>query len=167
MTQINLIATLSYDMVIGKDGDLPWPRIPDDMSHFKHLTEDCPVIMGRKTWESIPEKYRPLSNRENIILTTQTPWIGTTTFMTLDKALRHVQHWDKVYIIGGGQVYKEALDRDLVDIMDLTWVDGEYEGDVFFPEFDREKWDIRNMGGAIAKNDVPAIMYKQYTRRRK
>jgi len=130
-------------MVIGKDNSLPWPRIPGDMKHFKRLTERWPVIMGRKTWESIPEEFRPLSNRTNIVITRKPDDMvdfGARFCNDIRAALKGEKHWNKIFIIGGGSVYEWALEEDIVDTMWITNINGDFPGDVKFPKVDWNQW---------------------------
>lgn len=139
--KITTIAALSSEnRGIGKDGDLPW-HIPEDLKRFKRLTVDHPVIMGRKTWESIPQKYRPLPDRTNIILTRSSDYTadGAVVCNSLPSALKAAaEHDEVVYIIGGESVYKKALELEKVDRLELTFVEGTFECDTFFPEFGDE-----------------------------
>lgn len=150
MPEINLIAAMTWpNKVIGLNNTMPWPKIPLDLQRFRNRTEGWPVIMGMNTWESIPERFRPLVNRHNVILTRNwifpsSPQIDYAT--SLDLALERVAHWDKAWIIGGGQVYKEALERDIIDEMHLTLIQTEFEGDVFFPEFNHDDWKWTQTG---------------------
>lgn len=167
MSEINLIAALSYDGVIGKDNSLPWPNISADMIKFKDLTMGWPVIMGRKTWQSIPQKLRPLRNRQNVVISSSIePQNGMEAFGNFHAAIDHLKHWDKVWVIGGGMIYKEALLSDIIDKMYLTLVDGDWKGDKFFPRIDKSKWEIEHMGGALGKGDVPDVIFREYTRKK-
>lgn len=125
---------------IGKDGNLLW-HIPDDMQHFKKLTSGHPVIMGRKTWESLPEKFRPLPERTNIVVTRQSDYeaAGVEVAGSLEEALAaasRVPGADEVFVIGGGSIYTLALPH--ANRIYLTLVDDEKEGDVFFPKYEKD-----------------------------
>jgi dihydrofolate reductase len=137
------IAAVSENGVIGKDNDLVW-KLPDDMKFFKETTLDKVVIMGRKNFESIPHQYRPLPRRKNIVLTRNERYDapGAEVFTSLEKALRWCDKkgFDDVFIIGGGEIYAEALRSEAVDVMFLTRVHGEFDGDTFFPDFPTEEW---------------------------
>lgn len=138
---ISIIAALSRNRVIGKDGDLPW-KLPADMQFFKATTTDHHVVLGRKNYESIPEKYRPLPNRTNIILSRNPDLAiqGCITVSTLQDAvdLANSNKEGELFIIGGGEVYKLAL--PIAQKMYLTEIRADIEGDVFFPEFDKSEW---------------------------
>jgi len=132
--RISLVAAVARNGCIGKDGQLPW-RLPADLQHFKRTTLGKPVIMGRKTWDSIG---RPLPGRLNIVLTRDAAFRaeGAETAHTLEQALRIAQDSgaEETCIIGGEAVYREAL--PIADTLHLTEVDAEVEGDAWFPELD-------------------------------
>lgn len=139
--QVSMIAAVAENNVIGKDNDLVW-NLPDDMKFFMQKTSGHHVIMGRKNFESIPDKFRPLPNRTNIVMTRQ-PGLhiqGAHVVNRLEDAL-HIAKTNKekeAFIIGGGEIYKLGL--DVADTMYITEVKGTFEGDAFFPEFDRSQW---------------------------
>jgi dihydrofolate reductase len=118
--------------------------MPDDLKRFKKITNGHPVIMGRKTWESLPEKFRPLPGRLNIVVTRQSSYIaaGAEVSTSLESAIRKASEDSstlqnspsEIFIIGGGELYKEAL--PFADKLYLTLIDEEKEGDVFFPEYE-------------------------------
>lgn len=124
-----IIAALSRNRVIGKDGKVPW-HISEDLKRFKRITTGHTVLMGRKSYESIG---KPLANRRNVVVTSkQIP--GIETYKTLEEALRSLENEEQVFVIGGGNLFAQMLDR--VDEMYLTLVDQQVEGDVFFPSFE-------------------------------
>jgi len=133
------IGAIGKGNVIGKNGELPW-HLPEDLKHFKELTTNHTVIMGRKTFESIPEKFRPLPNRRNIVVTSNKDYTneGIEVSASLNEAVGKVQE-GKAFIIGGARLYEEAL--TIADTLEITKVEGDYSGDVFFPEIDLSKWD--------------------------
>jgi dihydrofolate reductase len=142
-TTISLIAAIGAgNRALGKDGQLLW-QIPDDLKRFKAITSGHPVIMGRKTWESLPEKFRPLPGRLNIVVTRQEGYeaTGAEVCASLETALAMAQGTHaaeggmEVFVIGGGELYKEAL--TFADKLYLTLIDEEKEGDVFFPEYEQ------------------------------
>lgn len=136
--KIVLIAALGErTRVIGKDNKLLW-RLPSDMEHFVQVTKGHSVIMGRRTWESIPKRFRPLADRTNIVVSRKHDYVaeGAQVALSLHDALTGASIApgnDRVYVIGGGQIYKEAL--PLADELDLTLVDDDTAGDVFFPHY--------------------------------
>ena len=132
---IAIVAALSRNRVIGRDGGLPW-HLPGDLRHFKELTSGGTVVMGRKTYESIPEKFRPLPNRRNLVLTRngfEAP--GAEIRHDLQEALEE----QDCFVIGGATIYAQAL--PFADRLYLTEIDAEIAGDAFFPELIGE-WDL-------------------------
>lgn len=142
MDVVLIVAVANSNNGIGKDNDLLW-RLPADMKFFREQTTGFPVVTGRKNYESIPEKFRPLPNRDNIIVTRQSiefPNAFVTSSLEAGIALAKEKNQDKIFIIGGGQIYKQCLAQGLVNKMLITWVDAEFEADTFFPEFNAEEW---------------------------
>lgn len=133
---ISLIAAMDRNSVIGKDNSLPW-KLSADMKRFKELTTGKPVVMGRKTFESIG---KPLPNRINIILTRDKNYKaqGCTVAHSIKEALKDVDENDEVMIIGGAQIYKEFL--PIANRMYLTLIDKDFEGDAYFPEYNKNDW---------------------------
>jgi dihydrofolate reductase len=148
---ISIVVATTENRVIGVDGQLPWGRLKSDMARVKSLTIGHPVIMGRSTYESIPEKFRPLPERTNIILTRDTSrtYAGCLMAHSLAEALQlaHSQTGnDEVFIFGGGQIYAQALPS--VHRIYLTEVDVVHEGGTsFFPKLDSSRWEVREEGG--------------------
>ncbi|MBI4281579.1 dihydrofolate reductase [Candidatus Uhrbacteria bacterium] len=137
---IALIAAIDQQNCIGKDGTLPW-HIPEDLAHFKKLTEGKTVLMGRKTWESLPEKYRPLPNRTNIVITRQNDYAlpaGVERYDAVDAAL--VAHLNEdIMIIGGGEIFTQTIDR--ADTLYITNVNQTVTAcTAFFPPIDLTLW---------------------------
>lgn len=127
--QIIIIAALNKKRVIGKDGKLPW-HISEDLKRFKRLTVGHAVLMGRKTYNSMG---KPLVDRRNAVLTTQTI-DGVETYATVEAALEGLKSEERVFVIGGGKVYEQFLDR--ADSLYLTLVDNDIDGDTFFPRYE-------------------------------
>ncbi len=144
MIKVSLIVAMDRNRGIGRDNDLMW-HLPNDMRFFKETTENQIVVMGRKNYDSIPEKYRPLPNRENVILTKNTAFEASncSVFNSLDAALSAYESDKnrKLFIIGGGQIYKLALDANILEEMFITHIDGDYEADTFFPDFNESDWN--------------------------
>jgi len=143
MEKILIVAVCTSNNGIGKNNDLLW-HLPADMKFFRSQTTGYPVITGRKNYESIPEKFRPLPNRENIVITRQNiTFKDAEVCSSIQEALKVAESYkkDKVFVIGGGQIYKQCLELDLVDKLIITWVDTEIEADVFFPKLD-SSWKI-------------------------
>jgi dihydrofolate reductase len=135
--KINLILARARNGVIGKDGDMPW-RLPEDMAHFKRVTMGCPVIMGRKTWASIPAKFRPLPGRQNIVVTRQPDFKaeGAQCAGSLEDAIELCPQDSDIWIIGGAQIYAQALPMAVMAL--VTEIDADYEGDAYAPVFGPE-----------------------------
>ena len=132
----SLVVAMARNRVIGRDNQLPW-RLPDDMAFFKRTTMGQPVIMGRRTYESIG---KPLPGRLNIVVTGQEDFVapGCTVVHSMEEAYRAAGDAREVAIIGGNAIFAEAL--PVADTIYLTEVDAEVEGNVFFPEFDRGRF---------------------------
>ena len=136
---LTLIAAISRNNCIGKDGAIPW-RLPEDQKRFKDLTMGHVVVMGRKTWESLPEKFRPLPGRTNIVLTRQADYSlpdGVEKYATLEGALE-AHPYESLFAIGGTEVYAQAL--PLADRLEITHVEMDVDGDAFFPTFSTNEW---------------------------
>lgn len=140
-----LIVAIGKNSEIGKNNDLLW-HLPADMRFFKDSTQGGIVIMGRKNWDSIPEKYRPLSNRENIVLTRNDKFTadGAVVFSTWEACMDHCKSIkDKeIFIIGGAQIYEIALAAGDVDRMLITHVDAAFDADTFFPKWNEQDWEV-------------------------
>lgn len=140
---VSLIVAVSANGVIGKDNDLIW-YLPRDLNYFKRVTENHVVIMGRRNYESIPEKYRPLPKRTNVIVTRQDSYEAANCDL-VSSVEEGIELANKLgdaepYIIGGGQIYRYALDQNLIDRMYITEVHHKFDGDTFFPEVDLSIW---------------------------
>lgn len=136
---IGLIWAEARGGVIGAQGGMPW-HVPEDLAHFKATTLGAPVVMGRRTWESFPERFRPLPGRRNIVVTRQDDWTdaGAERAASLEEALTMAGETgpDRIWVIGGGQLYREAI--ALADRLDVTELDLEVDGDTRAP--DRSGW---------------------------
>ena len=144
MRKIQLIVAASENNVIGAKNDLPW-NLPDDMMFFKQKTIGSTVIMGKNNYLSIPEKFRPLKNRTNIILTKNTLFKAPGCIITnsLEKALTLAKQEKKeIFIIGGGKVYEYAIKNNMIDIIYLTRVHANIKGDTLFPKLNMDLWKI-------------------------
>ncbi|MEO7549160.1 MAG: dihydrofolate reductase [Ramlibacter sp.] len=130
--RIGVIWAQARGGVIGKDNTIPW-RLPEDMAHFKAVTMGCPVIMGRKTWDSLPAIFRPLPGRRNIVVTRQPDWQadGAERAATLDEAITLCGDTPRAWVIGGAQIYRLAL--PLADLAEITEVGIDVQGDTFAP----------------------------------
>ena len=160
MAEIVIIAAVAKNRVIGRDNQLIW-NIPEDMAHFKALTSGHTVIMGRKTWESLPPRFRPLPGRRNIVITRQPdyPAPGAELADSLENALKLASApgptsdsmvANTTFIIGGEQIYAQAM--SLADRLEITEVDLEPEGDAWFPAIAAVDWEkeVKTRGAGFA-----------------
>jgi dihydrofolate reductase len=137
---VSLVAAVSRGGVIGRDGGIPW-RIPEDMARFRELTMGHAVVMGRRTWESLPDEFRPLPGRDNVVVTRNPDWSaqGADRAGSIEGALELVASAPRVFVIGGGEIYAAAL--PYADELLLTEIDADIEGDTTFPAWNREEFD--------------------------
>jgi dihydrofolate reductase len=148
MPCVAIVVACDPRYIIGSQGKLPW-RLPEDLQLFRNRTMGHAVIMGRKTWDGLPERYKPLDGRANVVIS-KTKWFEPTLsndgpyyYDRIDKAIEIIRRdWTNqltkyknkdIYIIGGAQIYQEALDKNLVDKIYMSRLDDPYEGDVRFP----------------------------------
>jgi len=138
--RISLIAAVGRNGEIGRGNDLLW-RTREDQLHFKNTTMGHPVVMGRKTWDSLPERFRPLPGRRNIVVSRNAAFEanGAEVVPSLDEALALAGDVPQVFVVGGAQLYALALPR--ADELVLTEVDAAFDADVFFPTWDRGAFD--------------------------
>jgi dihydrofolate reductase len=159
---LSLIAALAHNRVIGRDNQLPW-HLPADLRHFKALTLGKPIIMGRKTWDSLG---RPLPGRLNLVVSRQTGLAleGAEVFPSLEAAVERAEAWaleqgvDELMLIGGAQLYAQGLEQ--ADRLYLTRVALSPEGDAWFPEFDRSQWTLVSNAENAAEGDKPAYNFE-------
>jgi dihydrofolate reductase len=132
MPHINLLYARAANGVIGHQGAMPW-HLPEDLAHFKALTMGCPVIMGRKTWDSLPPRFRPLPGRTNVVITRQSDWkeAGAAPAANLAEALQLCAQAEEVWVIGGAQIFAQA--EPLADRIEVTEIAQDFAGDVFAP----------------------------------
>jgi dihydrofolate reductase len=161
---IALVAAVARGGVIGRDGGVPW-HLAEDLARFKSLTTGHTVVMGRKTWDSLPERFRPLPGRRNIIVTRDPDWLadGAEPAGSLEDALALAAEDARVFVIGGAQIYRQAL--PLADELLLTEIDLVVEGDAFFPEFNRADFDERSREAHVAE-DGTRFAFVDYRRQR-
>ncbi|WP_299054960.1 dihydrofolate reductase [uncultured Polaribacter sp.] len=135
---ITIIAAIATNNALGKDNDLIW-HLPADLKRFKKVTTGHHILMGRNTFESIG---KPLPNRTTIIITRNKNYFkdGCLVANSIEEAIKLVENDANIFIIGGAQIYKEAIEKDLVDQLDITQVHQEFEADVFFPQIDLSVW---------------------------
>ncbi len=159
------VVAMTRQRVIGRGGSLPW-RIPSDLERFKKITSGRPgenhaVIMGRTTWSSLPNQFRPLPGRLNYVLS-RTPALalpGAEVHENLESALSscHLQSVTHAWIIGGREVYSAAL--ELIQILHITWVEADVEGDVRFPEYGLAEWRVVNEVKHMSEKDEHPTTY--------
>lgn len=140
MTRIGLIWAEAHGGVIGAGGTMPW-HVPEDLAHFKEVTLGAPVVMGRRTWESLPERFRPLPGRDNIVITRQAGWSadGTRTAGSIAEALDGL---DEAWVIGGGEIFREVIGD--AGRLEVTELDLDVQGDAFAPS--REGFRLDSAG---------------------
>ena len=138
MAQLHLIVAHARNGVIGKEGKLPW-YLPEDLKHFKRTTLGKPVIMGRKTWESLG---RPLPGRRNIVVTRQTGFTaeGAEVYSNLQDAVAAVKDEPIAFIMGGAQIYAEAMPQ--IEVAHITVLNADFEGDAFFKPLTDDEWNL-------------------------
>lgn len=132
--KLGLILARARNGAVGRDGGMPW-HLPEDLAHFRKVTMGCPVIMGRKTWDSLPPRFRPLPGRANIVITRQGDWQaeGATRAASLPEALALCDGAARAWVIGGADIWAQAL--ALADIAEVTEIDADFQGDTFAPDF--------------------------------
>ncbi|TLD47035.1 MAG: Dihydrofolate reductase type 3 [Accumulibacter sp.] len=146
---ISLIAVVSRNLVIGRNQRLLW-RLPEDLRHFRATTGGKPVIMGRKTWESLPEAFRPLPGRHNIVVSRNPRYHphGASRAASLEEALRIAGDAGEVFVIGGAELYRQTL--PMAERLYLTEVAAEASGDAFFPALPRGQWqEVSRRAGRV------------------
>jgi len=139
--KIAMIAAVAENGVIGKNNDLVW-SLPNDMKYFMNTTKGHYIILGRKNYDSLPPKFRPLPNRTNVVVTRQKELVleGAHVVHTLEDALDfcRTNNQEKIFVIGGGQIYEQAL--PFTDTLYITEIHHSFEGDTYFPEIDMSEW---------------------------
>ncbi|WP_061960407.1 dihydrofolate reductase [Demequina flava] len=152
--------------VIGLDGDMPW-HLPEDLRHFKNSTMGCPVIMGRRTWEALPERFRPMPGRLNIVVTSRDSVEGADAVVASLEQARDIAT-DRApgrdaWVMGGGQLYAAAM--DVVDALVVTEIDLETRGDTYAPEVNETDWEATEDSGWRDSATGPRHRFLTYTRR--
>jgi dihydrofolate reductase len=161
--KVSLVAAVACGGVIGRHNAIPW-RIPEDAQRFRALTMGHPVVMGRRTWDSLPDRFRPLPGRRNVVITRNVTWHGEGAERagSLDDALRLLDGVPQVFVIGGGELYAEAL--PLADQLLLTEIDADVEGDTWFPPWDRAAFEEESREQHVSANGTP-FAFVTYVRR--
>jgi dihydrofolate reductase len=149
-----IVAAVARGGVIGRDGGIPW-RLPEDLARFRALTTGHPVVMGRKTWDSLPERFRPLPGRRNVVVTRSPDWSadGAERAGSPEEALELLAGAERVFVIGGAELYATAL--ALADELLLTELDLDVEGDTFFPDWDRGAFDEVSREAHVSEDGTP------------
>ena len=164
LRDFDLIVAIDSARGIGKDGDLPW-KLPGDMAHFVSQTRTAPkgrrnaVVMGRVNWESIPDRFRPFSDRYNVVMTTNASYPlpdGVKRAGSMEAALSDLPpDIDRTYVIGGGKVFASAIELDSCRRIYLTRIDADFDCDTFFPVYD-ERFD---RVGVFARGEDNGVAY--------
>ncbi len=161
---VSVIVAVADNGVIGGGGKMPW-HISEDLQMFKRVTTGHPVVMGRKTFESLG---RPLPGRTNVVITRNPSWVaeGVLTAASLDQAIAMFPPEEEVFIIGGGEIYARAMPR--ADKLYLTRIYADYEGDVRFPDWNPDEWRLvsseRHHHGATFPHPFEFLIYEKKSR---
>jgi dihydrofolate reductase len=160
---VTLVAAVADGGVIGRGGTVPW-HLPEDMAFFRELTTGHPVVMGRRTWDSLPDRFRPLPGRRNIVVTRNPAWKaeGAVRAGSLEEALRLAGPDGRVFVIGGAEIYRAALPR--ADELVLTEVELDVAGDTYFPTWNRDEFVEIAREGHMAADGTP-FAFVTYRRR--
>ncbi len=161
--KVALVAAVARGGVIGAGGGLPW-RLPEDMRHFREVTTGHSVVMGRRTWDSLPERFRPLAGRRNLVVTRHDDWHadGAERAGSLEEALLLLDDVPQVFVVGGGELYADAL--RLADELLLTEIDAEVEGDTLFPTWERAAFEETSREEHVSETGV-RFAFVTYVRR--
>ena len=155
---MNLALIVAHDpnLVIGKDGTLPW-HYPEDLKYFKRVTMGHPILMGRGVFEELDEE--PLPGRENIVLSRSKTYDHVPTFSSVEEALDYLRLADLVFVIGGGEVYRQTISK--ADKLFVTEINETFDGDTYFPEY---RNDIGSVWKEIKREDHPELSFVVYER---
>ena len=153
---ISIIVAIAENNAIGKDNDLLW-HISEDLKYFKRITLGSPIIMGRKTWESLP--FKPLPKRENIVISNNKDYKldNATVFHSLEEAVQYVKKFENCFIIGGGMIYNTIL--PFCDKLYITKVHKSFEADTFFTEIDSNQWELESQS-EIQKDEPSGLEFQ-------
>jgi len=164
MSKISIIAAVADNYAIGKANNLPW-YLPADLKHFKNLTTGHAVVMGKRTFESLPNG--PLPNRKNIVLTSiMSEGVNEKYFEadSLEDALFLCEHEEEIFIIGGATVYKQCIDK--VGYLYITWVHNDFTADTFFPAIDFNEWmEVKHEDHKADENNLFPYTFSEYKRK--
>jgi dihydrofolate reductase len=161
--RVSLVAAVAPGGVIGAAGGLPW-RLPEDLRRFRELTAGHAVVMGRRTWDSLPDRFRPLPGRRNVVVTRNAGWSrdGAERAGSLEEALALLGGEAQVFVIGGGELYAAAIDR--ADELRLTEIGAEHDGDTFFPSWERDVFEEVSREEHVSETGMP-FAFVTYERR--
>ena len=161
--KVSLVAAVAPGGVIGAAGGLPW-RIPEDLRRFRELTTGHSVVMGRRTWDSLPERFRPLPGRRNVVVTRNAAWTGEGAERagSVDEALALLAGEERVFVIGGGELYAAAL--PFADELLLTEIGEEHAGDTLFPAWDGDVFEETSREEHVSESGL-GFAFVTYTRR--
>lgn len=164
MSKISIIAAVADNLAIGKSNNLPW-NLPADLKHFKELTTGHAIVMGKRTFESLPKG--PLPNRKNIVLTSiMSEGVNEGYFEadSLEDALYLCEHEEKVFIIGGATVYHQCIDK--VNYMYITWIHKDFTADTYFPVIDFNAWEeVKHMDYEADEKNPFSYTFSEYKRK--
>ena len=163
MPIISLVVAVAQNRAIGKDNHLLC-HLPEDMRHFREVTLGRPVIMGRKTWESLPEAFCPLPGRNNIVVSRNAAYQaeGATVASSLEEAIAQAGNVEQINIIGGADIFRLAL--PMADVLDMTKIDASFDADTFFPEYLPEDWQETSRKTQQSESG-PTFSFVEYRRR--
>jgi dihydrofolate reductase len=161
--KVSLVAAVARGGVIGNGNAIPW-RIPEDAQRFRALTMGHPVVMGRRTWDSLPDRFRPLPGRRNVVVTRNADWQanGAERAGSLEDGLHLLDGAPQAFVIGGGELYADAL--PLADELLLTEIDVDIDGDTWFPSWDRTAFEETSREQHVSANGTP-FAFVTYARR--
>jgi len=164
MSKISIIAAVADNYAIGKSNNLPW-YLPADLKHFKQLTTGHAIVMGKRTFESLPRG--PLPNRKNIVLTSimsEGVNEGYYEADSLEDATFLCEHEEQVFIIGGATVYKQCIDK--VDYLYITWIHKEFSADTYFPKINFDEWEeVKHEDHQPDENNLYSYTFSEYKRK--
>lgn len=164
LMELALIAAVARDGAIGRGGVMPW-HLPEDLAHFRRVTMGCPVVMGRKTWDSLPARFRPLPGRRNVVVTRNPAWQadGAEAADSLDAALATLAGAATVFVIGGAQLYAQALPR--ADRLELTEIDVAVpDADTRFPAWERGDFEVTARAAGASATGALRYSFVSYRR---
>lgn len=161
--RVSLVAAVARGGVIGRDNAIPW-HISEDAQRFRTLTVGNPVVMGRRTWDSLPDRFRPLPGRRNVVVTRNPAWHadGAERAGSLSDAFLLLDDASRVFVIGGAELYADAL--PLADELLLTEIDADMEGDTFFPSWERAAFEETSREQHVSETGIP-FSFVTYLRR--